>query len=118
MHNHFFGTMRCIGFGITGFFLTSLHQKTEKVVKEVKRNFCELRILSKSSCNSGDFLRSILTFTILLFKNVTWRSLTMLSIPKTVLEMDEETETKKINYKLLAGNAVEDSATVENLSFI
>ena len=42
----------------------------------------------------------------------------MLSIPKTVLEMDEETETKKINYKLLAGNAVEDSATVEDLSFI
>ena len=35
------------------------------------------------------------------------RLMTILSIPKTV-EMDEETGTKKINYKLLAGNAVEN----------
>ena len=34
------------------------------------------------------------------------RLITILSIPKTV-EMDDETKTKKINYKLLADNAVE-----------
>ena len=39
----------------------------------------------------------------------------MLSIPKTV-EIDKETKTNKINCKLLAGNAVEDSATKEELS--
>ena len=39
-------------------------QKTEKVVKKVKIEFCELRISSKSSCTSGDFFRSIFTFTI------------------------------------------------------
>ena len=40
------------------------------------------------------------------------RSPTMLSIPKWV-EMNEETKTKIINYKFLAGNVVEDSTTIE-----
>ena len=39
---------------------------------------------------------------------------TMLSIPKTV-EMDEETKFKNISCKFLAGNAVEDFATIEEL---
>ena len=41
----------------------------------------------------------------------------MLPIPKTV-KIDEETKTNKINCKLLADNAVEDSATIEDLSII
>ena len=41
----------------------------------------------------------------------------MLSIPET-MEMDEEVKTKKINCKLLAGNAVEDSTAIEKLSII
>ena len=41
----------------------------------------------------------------------------MLSIPKTV-KMDEEIKTKKINYNSLTGNAVEDSATTEELPII
>ena len=41
----------------------------------------------------------------------------MLPIPKMV-KMDEETKTKKINYKLLVGNVVEDSATMDELSII
>ena len=41
----------------------------------------------------------------------------MLPIPN-IVEMDEEMKTKKINCKLLAGNAVEDSATIEELSII
>ena len=32
--------------------------------------------------------------------------------------MDEEIKTKKINYNSLAGNAVEDSATTEELPII
>ena len=42
------------------------------------------------------------------------RSPTMLSIPKWV-EMNEETKTKIINYKFLAGNVVEDSTTIETI---
>ena len=86
-------------------------QKTEKGVKEVKGKFCELRISSKSSCNSGDFFRSIFTFAILVIKNLIWRLPTMLSIPETV-EMDEEVKTKKINRKFLAAKAAEESTTI------
>ena len=39
----------------------------------------------------------------------------MLPIPK-VVEMDKEMKTNTINCKLLPGNAVEDSATIEELS--
>ena len=105
-----------MGFWNRYLFLTPFpKKKTEKVVKEVKRKFCELRISSKSSCNKGDFFRSIFSFTILLFKNL--RPPTMLSIQKTV-EMDEEMKTKKINCELLAGNAVKDSARRVELSII
>ena len=87
------------------------------LAKEVKEKLCELSISSESGCNSGGFFRSTFTFTIVLFKYVIWISPTMLSIPKT-MKMEEETKTKKIDSKLLASNAVEDSVTIEEISII
>ena len=75
---------QCNRFDNRRFFSNVFPKKTEQFLKEVKRKFCELRISSKSNCNSGDFFRSIFTFTNLLFKRLIWRSPTMLSIPKTV----------------------------------
>ena len=115
----FYWVVHCNGFGNRRFFLTFSFLKSYnwKGCKRSKKKVLWAKDIKKIKCNSGDFFRSILTFTILLFKNLILKAPTMLSIPKT-RHINEEMKTKKINCKLLAGNAIDDSTTIEELSII